>query len=112
MLVMVDYVRKMTVKKSCKYGEYWSCEHLLFLLLLFALVCKVLNCVQVMVNKCLCVFLNTGICNEKNEDYPQMIGFGFNRSTLHEGNVLCFQQTSWKKALLCFSSFCFLFLFF
>ena len=32
MIVMVDHVRKMTVKKSCKYGEYGSFEHLLFLL--------------------------------------------------------------------------------
>ena len=40
MLAMVDYVREMTVKKSCKYGEYESFEHLLlllFLLLLFLL---------------------------------------------------------------------------
>ena len=32
MFVMVGYVRKMTVKKSCKYGEYRPFEHLLFLL--------------------------------------------------------------------------------
>ena len=31
MFVTVDYVRKMTVKKSCKYGEYGSLEHLLIL---------------------------------------------------------------------------------
>ena len=31
MFVMVDYVREMTVKKSCKYGEYGSFEHLLIL---------------------------------------------------------------------------------
>ena len=31
MFVMVDYVRKMAAKKSCKYGEYGSFEHLLFL---------------------------------------------------------------------------------
>ena len=30
--VMVHYVREMTVKKSCKYGEYESFEHLLLLL--------------------------------------------------------------------------------
>ena len=30
-LVIVDYVREMTVKKSCKYGEYGSFEDLLFL---------------------------------------------------------------------------------
>ena len=30
---MVDYIREMTVKKSFKYGEYGSFEHLLFLLL-------------------------------------------------------------------------------
>ena len=29
MNMMVDYVRKMTVKKSCKYGEYGWFEHLL-----------------------------------------------------------------------------------
>ena len=28
---MVDYVREMTVKKSCEYGNYGSFEHLLFL---------------------------------------------------------------------------------
>ena len=32
MSVMVDYVREVTVKKTCKYGEYGSFEHLLFLL--------------------------------------------------------------------------------
>ena len=32
MFLMVDYVKKMTVKKFCKYGEYGSFEHLLFLL--------------------------------------------------------------------------------
>ena len=31
MFVMVDCVREMTVKKSCKYAKYGSCEHLLFL---------------------------------------------------------------------------------
>ena len=31
MFVMVDYVGKMTVKKSCRYGKYGSFEHLLFL---------------------------------------------------------------------------------
>ena len=31
MFVMVDYVKEMTVKKSYKYGEYGSFEHLLFL---------------------------------------------------------------------------------
>ena len=31
MFVMIDYVRKMTAKKSCKYGEYGPFEHLLFL---------------------------------------------------------------------------------
>ena len=29
--MMVDYVREMTVKKSCKYGRYGLFEHLLFL---------------------------------------------------------------------------------
>ena len=33
MFVMVDYVREMTVKKSCKYGEYGLFEQLLFLFL-------------------------------------------------------------------------------
>ena len=32
MFMIVDYVTEMTVKKSCKYGEYRSFEHLLFLL--------------------------------------------------------------------------------
>ena len=31
MPVMADYVRKMTAKKSYKYGEYGSFEHVLFL---------------------------------------------------------------------------------
>ena len=31
MLVMVGCIWEMTVKKSCKYGEYGSFEHLLFL---------------------------------------------------------------------------------
>ena len=31
MFVVVGYARKMTVKKSRKYGEYGSFEHLLFL---------------------------------------------------------------------------------
>ena len=31
--MMVDYVRKMTVKKSCMYGKYGSFVHLLFLLI-------------------------------------------------------------------------------
>ena len=34
MFVMVDCVREMTVKKSCKYGEYGSFEHLLFLVVM------------------------------------------------------------------------------
>ena len=29
--MVADYVRGMTAKKSCKYGEYGSFEHLLFL---------------------------------------------------------------------------------
>ena len=29
---MVDYVREKTAKKHCKYGEYGSFQHLLFLL--------------------------------------------------------------------------------
>ena len=33
MFVKVDYVRKMTVKKSYKYDEYRSFEYLLFLFL-------------------------------------------------------------------------------
>ena len=31
MFMMVDYVRKMAVKKSYKYDEYGSFEHLFFL---------------------------------------------------------------------------------
>ena len=30
--MMVDYVREMTVRRSCKYGEYGSLKHMLFLL--------------------------------------------------------------------------------
>ena len=29
---VAGYAGEMTAKKSCKYGEYWSFEHLLFLL--------------------------------------------------------------------------------
>ena len=35
MFMMVDYVRYMTVKKSCKYGECGLFEHLPFLLVVF-----------------------------------------------------------------------------
>ena len=38
MFVMVDYVRGMTVKKSCKHGEYGLFEDLLFLFLLLLLL--------------------------------------------------------------------------
>ena len=31
---MVDFVRKMTVNKSCRHGEYGSYEHLFFLFFL------------------------------------------------------------------------------
>ena len=31
MLVIVDYVREMAVKKSCKYVEYGSFDNMLFL---------------------------------------------------------------------------------
>ena len=34
MLVIADYIRRITVK-SCAYGEYGSFEHLLFLFVLF-----------------------------------------------------------------------------
>ena len=33
--IMVNYVRKIAVKKFCKYGEYELFEHLLFLLFYF-----------------------------------------------------------------------------
>ena len=29
--MMADYVKEMTVKKSCRYAQYGSFEHLLFL---------------------------------------------------------------------------------
>ena len=35
MFVMVDYVREITVKKSCKNGEYGSFEHLLLFCAMF-----------------------------------------------------------------------------
>ena len=38
MLVMVDFVREMTLKKSCKYGKYGSFEPLLFLLFVCVVV--------------------------------------------------------------------------
>ena len=34
MYMMIDFVGKMTVKKSCKCGDFGSFERLLFLLLL------------------------------------------------------------------------------
>ena len=37
MFVIVDHVREMTVKKSCKHGEYGSVEHLHFLLVIIIL---------------------------------------------------------------------------
>ena len=37
MFIMVDYVREMTVKKSCKHDEYGLFEHLLFLCNIFLL---------------------------------------------------------------------------
>ena len=39
MFTMVDFVRKMTVKKSYKYGEYRLFEHLLLLLLFIFIFC-------------------------------------------------------------------------
>ena len=52
---MVDYVREMTSKKSCKCGKYGSSEHLLFLYVfswfkynwLDPVLCHSLNCSQV-----------------------------------------------------------------
>ena len=38
MFLMVEYVKKMTVKKSCKYGENGLFEHLLFLFLFVVVV--------------------------------------------------------------------------
>ena len=38
MFMMVDYVRKMTVNKSCKYGEYGSFKHLLILFRLVLMI--------------------------------------------------------------------------
>ena len=32
---MIDYVREMTVKKSCNFGKYGLFEHLLFLFLAY-----------------------------------------------------------------------------
>ena len=39
MFVMFDYVKKLTVKKSCKYGEYGLLEHICFALLLLLVFC-------------------------------------------------------------------------
>ena len=33
--MIVDYVREMTVEKSCKHGEYGSLEDLLFLYIMY-----------------------------------------------------------------------------
>ena len=38
MFMMVDDVREMALKKSCKYGEYGSFEHLLFLFVMLMLL--------------------------------------------------------------------------
>ena len=35
MIMMVDYGKKMTSKKPCKYGEFGMIEHLLFFFILF-----------------------------------------------------------------------------
>ena len=40
---MVDYVREITVKKSCKYGEYGSFEHLLSLFYMNSRITAVLG---------------------------------------------------------------------
>ena len=49
MFVKVDYVKEMSVKKSCKHGGYGSFEHLLFLFFFWltfpALRCPVLSVV-------------------------------------------------------------------
>ena len=44
MFVMVDCVREMTLKKSCKSGKFGLCEHLPFLLhILMIIVQKLLH---------------------------------------------------------------------
>ena len=52
MFIMVDY---MTVKKSCKYGDYGLFEHLLFLLGFVCVCVCVCVCVRVCVCVCVCV---------------------------------------------------------
>ena len=54
LFMMVDYVRKMTVKTSCEYGEYESFEHLLFFMCVHACLC-VCVCVCVCTHACVCV---------------------------------------------------------
>ena len=49
---MIDYVRKMSVKKSSKYGEYGLFEHLLFLFYPTALCFATLNKVIFDTNCC------------------------------------------------------------
>ena len=34
MFAVVEYVKEVTCKKSCKYGKYGSFEHLLFLFII------------------------------------------------------------------------------
>ena len=54
MFMLVDYVREMTVEKSCKYCEYGSFEHLFFLF------CVCVHA-HVFVCVCVCVFV-VGLC--------------------------------------------------
>ena len=44
--MMVDYVRKMTVKNSCNYEDYGWFEHLLFLLIYLLDLCTACNAAQ------------------------------------------------------------------
>ena len=50
MLMMVDYVQGMTVKKSCKYGRYGSFDHVVFLVFFF--LCLVLCLTAKIVQGC------------------------------------------------------------
>ena len=45
MFLVVDYVRKMTVKKSCKCGEYGSFYHLLLVFFITIIIIIIITLV-------------------------------------------------------------------
>ena len=68
---MVDYVRKMTVKKSYKYGKIGSFEHFLFLFVLFVCLsdCCSMDPTLMFSDKCVCCSNRVCSRNLKGERY-------------------------------------------